>query len=119
MRVAAIMAADGTVRVDDVANMTTVDQLVRAPFRVHDKLVEICDQLGIAGLAFPRPIAEQIHRRDGMALRRYRGAHRTGCWSVAALTKAVAARRGRRPGRPPTRPASVMVDDRRGDVHRV
>lgn len=40
-------------------------------------------------LSVPIPVADRIRRRSGWALRRYRGEHRRGAWTVAALTAAV------------------------------
>lgn len=54
----------------------TVDDFLRDPYRVRDKLADMCEQHGFALGIFPRPIAQRIHRRDGWALWRYRGTHR-------------------------------------------
>lgn len=57
----------------------TVDDMLRDPRRVRDKIAEICDELDIADGLFPRPLAQRIHRRAGWALWRYRGVHRRNC----------------------------------------
>lgn len=66
-------------------------------------------------LSVPIPVADRIRRRRGWALRRYRGEHRRGSWSVAALTDAVEGQRDadlafhRRSLRRPFNPGPVYI----------
>jgi len=83
----------------------TVDGWLREHQRAQTTrmLRQIAEELALSEAMFPRPINERI--ADGAATRRaryadshrwfkrYRGAHRVGCWSVDALTEAVIAQR--------------------------
>lgn len=89
----AVQLADGTIRTDR-RDTPTVDTFLRDPERIERTLREIADAHGLSGYVLPRPIMDRIRdraadRRNGRSIRRYRGDHRRGTWTVDALTEAV------------------------------
>lgn len=68
---------DGTLRIERTTDILTIDKILKHdPARFTNRLRELAETLGISDQLFPKPIAEQIHRRHGWELWRYRGIHR-------------------------------------------
>lgn len=70
-----VQLPDGTLRTERVS-APTLNSFLRDPRRLEHQMRAMAETLQISDLLFPKPIAEQIHRRDGLALYWYRGTHR-------------------------------------------
>lgn len=87
----AVQLADGTIRTERRSGGLTVDDMLRDPRRIARRLHEEAELQMIARTWLPGDFdPRQLRRRTGRALRRYRGAHRTGAWTVAALADEIA-----------------------------
>lgn len=90
--------ADGADTGHPPTDRVTVDSFLRDSDIVARKLRAIADDQRVSAGLFPRPIMDRVRdraadRRDGYSVRRYRGVHRSGAWTVDALTEAVIAQR--------------------------